>query len=37
MKIIRSIYYFLLILYAVCVIWLCEVLGVTLEEDNERW
>lgn len=31
MKILRSIYFILLILYAVCVISLCEALGVTLE------
>lgn len=37
MKILRSIYFFLLILYAVCVISLCEALGVTLEAENERW
>lgn len=37
MKIIRSICFFLLIIYAVCVISLCEAMGVTLEAENERW
>lgn len=31
MKLIRSIYFILLCLYAVCVISLCEAMGVTLE------
>lgn len=31
MKLIRSIYFFLLLIYAVCVISLCEAMGVTLE------
>lgn len=31
MKLIRSIYFFLLLIYAVCVISLCEAMGVKLE------